>query len=468
MSRARLVIVLLLVLTALPAFGEDFWKLDFSLKNEFDYRVIAGGLFDEDTQNRLFEDLNFWGYRRWGDRDMTLLVSGKYVRNFEDVGSDSILYDITDTYMSSERFEPQQIYLAVDKLFDADVFGIKLGRQFYYGAEPVRFDGGYAYFQDPGGKVARLYGYAGSVVSYYDSDPPNESAWGAGLELLFIPGNKTYAELFRFLDYVTLVGFNQKIFSFSNVSGEYRMINGYPSDASAELQAWSYRWDSLASLFYRGNIGPRDLEKSDLFLFDYYSTDNNKPKYYVTDESYYYQDYRLDNLNFTPLEPYWEVGLTLEKGFINGLLRPGVEYAIHRLSNNNDEDYYNFSYDCAKAWVNLTGLPLDEFSLALGFELNRDMREKASEKIDSEALFAQISAGFLDRKLVGEAGLATRTYHYQEKDWAGDQYSIGLKYNPFAYASIGLEYESLADSWYQELAGTNRIDTVMGTLEVKY
>lgn len=146
-------ILLALGLIVPSVFGEDTWTVDFSLKSEFDYQIISGGQFDKDTQNKLFENLNFWGYRRAGGREINLLVSGKYIKNFEDVESDSILYDITDTYSSSERFEPQQVYMSIDNLFGHDISGIKLGRQFYYGAEPVRFDGGFAYLQDPGGKI---------------------------------------------------------------------------------------------------------------------------------------------------------------------------------------------------------------------------------------------------------------------------------------------------------------------------
>lgn len=313
----------------------------------------------------------------------------------------------------------------------------------------------------------RIHGYAGSIVSYYDEDIPDEAPWGAGLELFFIPGNRTYVEIFRFLDQTTALGFSQKLFSITQLSGELKMINGYLSEANADFQWWSYRYDFLLDLFYMGALGPRN-DGDDVFLFDYYSTDNNKPNYYSLDQPYYYQDYRLNNLNFTPIMPYWEVGLTLEKGFINGLLRPGVEYSVHRLSDTDDEDYFNYSYDRARAWVNLSGLPLDDFTLALGFELNRDMREKASEKLDSEALYASIVAGFLDHKIVGEAGLAARTYHYKEKDRAGDEYSLGLKYNPCAYSSVGVRYESVGNSWYQEVAGTNRVKTIVGTLEVRY
>jgi len=453
-----------LMLVIPVAYAQNPWSLDFSLESDFAYRTIYGGLFDGDTQSSLRENLHFWGARDWGGRDLVLLVSGKYVKNFEDVESDSIFYDTTDTYSSAARFEPQQIYMAVDNIFNAEIAGIKLGRQFYYGAEPVRFDGAFAYLQDPGGKYLKIYGYAGALASYYDDDPPDETPWGVGLELV----NTVYVEVFRFLDYTIATGFSKEMFSTSRVTAEYRAINGYPSDARAEVQTWSYRYDVVVSAFYDGVLGPKDMDGDDLLLYDYTSSDNNKPSYYKSDEPYYYQDYEREHLNFTPLMPYWEVGLTLEKGFFNGKLRPGIEYAMHRLSDEDDEDYYNFPYDRAKGWVNLSGLPIDECSLSVGFELTSDMREKSSEKIDSNALWAQISAGLLDRKLVGEAGVAMRTYSYEEEQWTGDEYSLALKYNPCDYSSLEVEYESLSDDWYEELVGTNRIDTITASLEVMY
>ncbi len=465
---AGAVVVVCCLLFASVASAQNPWTLDFSLESDFAYRTIYGGLFDGDTQSSLYENLYFYGARHWGGRDMTLLVSGRYMKDFDEIDSDSILYGITDTYSSASRFEPQQIYLAVDSIFNMEVAGVKLGRQFYYGAEPVRFDGAFAYLQDPGGKYLKIYGYAGALVSYFEDETIDEAPWGAGVEILFLPENTTYIEVFRLFDYVMSVGLRQEIASTSRVVAEYRSINGYPMDARAEAQLWSYRYDALVSLFYNGALGPRDLEGYDQLLYDYMSSDNNKPDYYKYDEPYYYQEYRVEHLNFTPLMPYWELGLAVEKGFFGGKLRPAIEYAVHRLSDEDDEDYYNFSYDRARAWVNLSGLPMDEFSLSVGFELTEDMREKSGEKIDSNAIWARVSAGALDRKLVGEAGVAARTYSYKGDEWTGDEYSLAIRYNPCDYSSLEVEFNSLSNDWYEELVGTSRIDTITASLEVRY
>jgi len=440
--------------------ADSEWYLDAHARSIFEYNVIQGGLLDGEEDQEFQQFLDLYATRSKAGRTYAVSFFGTYRKNFSDPEPSSFYYDSLNTMDNSEVLNFYQGYIDAKNPFGPDVLGFRVGRQSFWGADAIRFDGGRIYLQDTGFNFLRINGFVGQYVSIWDDDPPDEVPWGGSIELLMWPGCRIFSSMIHFLDYTWNVEMRQVVGANFFGEVEYRGINGYSRDLSADaMYTISPINMTLLGGYYKKFGADEDEESYDEFLFDYASTDNN-----ATD----YNEYRLQRLLFTPIAGHSEYSLDLEVGFLANRIVPGVGFMRHQLDDSNDEDYYNADYNMYRASFDIRDLPFQRFTMVVRWEHTEEDRDIGDEEAVMDNFWAFAGQSFLRDQLEISASAGLKTYKYNDNSFGGQSFGGELRYNPCPFASLAVNYETIINELYEEQLGMDRIDEVTALIDLRY
>ena len=436
------------------------WYFDANAKALYRFETIQGGDQDGRYDHTYQQYFTFYGNKTIDKRSYSASIFGRYDAPVYNIESSSFFRNVEDS-RDTDQFKLYQGYLDLTNPVGPDFFGVRLGRQDYIGAVPVRFDGGNIYMQDPGNHYVRANFFIGQYVSFFDNAGQQWYPYGGGLSIKpYVPGMELYASSVTLFDTNWTAGIRQRFGPYADAQAEYGSINSEPDNLNAQAGFHILDSDSNILLSYYNKLKPVGTEnKVDDYLYDYTTNQG----YGLTND-----EHRLKFLFFTPIRPYAEYEAIFEQGLAGGKFVPGIGFMRHQLASSADEDYYNYTYNRYEAFLTINNPWIVEFNAKLNYQYLDDQKNKSEENGKYNTIGGNITKGFFKSKLDLYANALYRTYDYLNYTNHAASYNAGVNWEPCNFWSASAAYELEYDDWYQKMIGMNRVDRVTATMKLGF
>lgn len=400
--------------------AEDF---SLSLSGGYRYRAAAMSEGDDRTDQDTVVGIGV-SAKNLPVEGLTLNGFGEYVKDLDGTSESSPFKDGSDTYSNRDQVRVYRAYAQYEN--PALPVSVKAGRMPVWSAENVTIDGGLVGLGS-GIPWGDLELFAGRRVSF-SSDPDETAVYGGNLKVRPLEGLVLKVEDVYYIEN-TLEVSALKVCDNHSFSLTYRHFADDPESLSAvvTLEPWS---GGEAVFGYKRRFAEDDIGDS--------------PEFDYTD----FDDEEVDALILGGLAPYSDYFVELNQ-LVMDYVWLGGKARKHNLVDEADEDVYNTDFVEVSADAELSGWPLEGFTLYASATRWYEQRERGDLDEDNSWGFdGGISQKYMGhsvgldlyRSLYDEEGAdrSTRGFHFWLK---GDLEDFGV-------LSAGFEREF--DDLYRE------------------
>ena len=367
--------------------------------------------------NRLYSFLD-WGTRGWLSDRVDTHFAARYEQDISHVGAASPAESPLETFPGNRRVD---LVNATLEIHDARGWSIALGRQYVYGAEIAPIDGG-AFSIDRG--MVGLTVFGGRRFTFF-GDPDQRAIGGANATLRLGRDASIQLQTLWYINGENAIAYRRRFGADWLFSTYFRTYGGAPVDLNAQG-------------FYAGSNGRTMLR------LGFYARLTNRD--YIYDYTIAARD--LATFNVDPrlylglISPHTQFMIEADRA-ITPLVRLGAAVSVRRLTNNNDQNAFDTSFQDYRAHANL--FPLRKVTTS--FEYHQHDSDRLSPA--NTVLFDDVSRSG-ETSVKDLTGEISRAFHEGRFSLNGGAYYRRIGMQDRFYTLSGLHQAGwLAGGWWR-------------------